>query len=269
MEFPPRYTVYVYCSTIHLNSALVFSYAQNELRHTGCVLDVHFSISSSQGVQRFVKATQENVPSLVTVTDGTAELLEQYNRKEKKKYWNFLEVQPGLLHWSSPKSSKTLSVFNRGVENLTFVYLDHPTDKLVFDEFCTTLSKTLQVDINRARMESKMIDDVPERIDLYHNTHKTEYLMTNSFLDSWALLGKPPSIIEGWKKIQRRFIFANSPLVKLLDSKGYSIAYWLQEYLAYHFENLYAVNHEFLTGLRRLGGSHLLKQGLQYLGVSH
>jgi hypothetical protein len=260
--------VLVFCSIIHLNSALVFAHAQDDLWNTGLPLDVHFNISSSEGVRLFENATRENIPSLVTVTEGTANLLEQKNLEGGKKYWKFLEVQPGLLHWSNPRTEESFSIAKQGVENLTFIYHDHPTDDLAFREFSTTLSKKLGLDIDKIHLKSRKINNVPERIDLYDNTSKKEFLLTNSFLDTWVLMGKSPSIIRGWEITQRRFIFANQPLIELGDNKGYPVVYWLQEYLAYLFENLFKVNHEFRTSLAKLGSSNLLKKGLQYIGVT-
>src|SRR5262245_63183953 len=71
LKSPPSYLIEVYCSTIHVDSALVLLQAREDLR-PGCRLEVMFYMTSSAALDGFVKTPR---PALITVTGGTAEKL--------------------------------------------------------------------------------------------------------------------------------------------------------------------------------------------------
>ena len=100
---PHRCEIQVFCSVIHLPAAIVFLLAQYDLRPQ-INLDVHFFQTSSRAVSEFERATTQNCPALVTVTDGTADIL----RKLPRRFAQFMEVAPVVMKLASTESGVSL-----------------------------------------------------------------------------------------------------------------------------------------------------------------
>jgi hypothetical protein len=236
-DFPPKHTIYVFCSVIHVNSAMVFLLAQHHLRHTGIELNVEFHRTSSSAVKRFEKATVERLPALVTVTEGTAKIL----RQTPKIFAQFMEVQHSFMKWAATEEIKATQL-NR----LQYTYLEHPTDQVVYEQF---EKKHLNED---RQIHTTPIDRPPECLDILSRARGNEVLLINSFMGSWAaeVMNKPLFFLDGWLGIEKRFVYGNRFLWSLSDARGVSIANWLQMYMASKFEDPRRVIGEFVANSR-------------------
>ena len=263
-DFPPRHTIVVYCSVIHVESALVLLLAQHELANTGCMLDIAFYNTSSDALRGFQKSTWRNEPALITVTEGTKNRLEDFTNAGKGGYYRLLEVPPGILRWTSPESRPVTAL--RDLFGQTFIYTNHPTDVLAVEEFQRVLVAQTESMTDRLQFTIRPpIDVVPECRDVYQGR---SFYLTNSFMDRWALLGNEPSaVILDWIKEERRFLFVNQPLCDLCDGKGRSIVRFLQQYLAWLYQDLSDVKRRFVNNLTHVGGGKYIKAGSRYLGV--
>jgi hypothetical protein len=257
---PPlkRPSIEAHCSTIHVDSALVLLYARRDLRPV-CNLEVAFHETSSVAVGRFLQASG---PALVTVTQGTAQRLADLTAAGRGRYVKFLKVQPGILRWSSPDSPSVKHPLD--LRGMKLRHIDHPTDLLAVKDFQSFLAGR-NVDPDHVGLEvAPPGSHVPEYRDEYR---KGELSLTNTFMALWAMKGARPSIVPGWKSIERRYLFVNGALCDLAGEKGFSVALFLQDYLAERFDNLREVRQRFVNDFHYMGGmSYMAAAGL-YLGV--
>jgi len=268
-----KYTIYTFCSTIHVNSALVLLLARNNLKNTSCNIEITFTTTSTQALYNFLSVTDSGDPAMITVTDGTAKKLEEFNKNGNTRFYKFIEVQPAYLHWTSPNLSEDITLKRFDIQKVTFVYLDHPTDVSVFNKFCHVLIDTGAI-TEPLNISSRIIKEVPEKLDIYRNANKYDFFLTNRFWDSWALQGRSPSIIkemnkEVWNEIEKRYIYINNNLYNLVDAKKRSISMWLQTYLTNYFRDLRLVKKELANNFSNGGLSEIFNHGLSYLGIKN
>lgn len=248
---PPRHRIEAHCSTIHVDSALVLLYARRDLRPV-CDLDVTFHDTSSVALRFF---QQSSHPALITVTQGTADKL----MSDNVRYTRILKVQPGILRWTSPEKIRV-----RDMRALRLVHIDHPTDILAVKDFQQFLSTRDDPRWSGVEFEvTPPSSDIPENRDVYK---PGVFSLTNSFMDLWTLKGRRPSIIPGWVSVERRYLFGNDLLFKLLDGNGASLVLFIQDYLAQCYENLHEIRESFWNNFR-LGRSDYMRAGGRYLGV--
>lgn len=237
-DFPPKHTVYVFCSVIHINSAIVFLLGQNSLRNTGVELQVEFDLTSATAVKKFRRATREGLPALVTVTEGTAKVLSESHQG----FGMFMEVPHFYLRWGS-----TEKIDKTELSELEYGYVGHPTDKIVFQEFAQKMMAAGQKQVH-----STVLEHPPECIDVLSTANRNKVFLVNPFMGSWAgsVLQKPLIFLDDWKGVERRFIFGNQRFWNLADGKGISVAHWLQIYLRSKFEDPGESIAEFVTTSR-------------------
>lgn len=223
-DFPPKHTVHVFCSVIHVQSVIVFLLAQNSLRNTGVELQVEFDPTSSAAIQKFRKATREGLPALVTVTKGTAKVLSE----SQQGFGPFMEVPHSYLRWGS-----TEKIEQAELSELEYAYVGHPTDRIVFEEF------TQNVIGRDKQLHSTVLEHPPECIDILSTATRNKVFLVDPFMGSWGgrVLQKPLIFLDDWKDVERRFIFGNPRFWNLADGKGTSVAHWLQIYLQSKFED--------------------------------
>jgi hypothetical protein len=257
---PPlkRPPIEAHCSTIHVDSALVLLHARRDLRPV-CSLEVAFHETSSVAVREFLQASG---PALVTVTQGTAQRLAALTEAGRGRYVKFLKVRPGILRWSSPDSRPVNHLLD--LRGMRLRHLDHPTDLLAVSEFQRFLAGR-NVDPGHVGL---MVAPPDSHVPEYRDEHrKGELSLTNTFMALWAMKGTRPSIVPGWKSVERRYLFVNGALCDLVDEKGFSLALFLQKYLAERFENLREVRQGFVDDFHYLDGASYMNAGGLYLGV--
>jgi len=248
-RWPPRHRIEAYCSTIHVDSALVLLYARRDLRSV-CELDVTFHNTSSIALKGFQQSSQ---PALITVTQGTANTLDGDMR-----YVKILRVQPGVLRWTSVSRMP-------GRRALRLVHNDHPTDLLAVTDFQKSLPSRNGPGWGSVEFEvTPPSSNIPENLDAYK---PGLFSLTNSFMDLWALKGKRPAIIPGWQSIERRYVYGNALLRNLIDGNGASIALFIQDYLAQCYERLNEMRQAFVKHSGQMGGNDYMQAGGRYLGL--
>jgi hypothetical protein len=253
-----RPSIEAHCSTIHVDSAIVLLYARRDLRPV-CNLEVSFHETSSVAMVEFLRASG---PAIVTVTQGTAQRLTDLTEAGRGRYMKFLKVQPGILRWSSPDSPAVRHPLD--LRGMRLRHIDHPTDLLAVRDFQSFLISR-NVDPSHVGLEvTPPGSHVPEYRDEYK---KGELSLTNTFMALWAMKGSSPAIVPGWKSIERRYLFVNGALRDLVDKKGFSLALFLQDYLAERFENLREVRQGFVDDFHFMGGASYMRAGGLYLGV--
>lgn len=254
MPAPPRHRIGVFCSTIHVDSALVVLQARWELR-MACDLEVMFHNTSAVALKGFLAA---NGPAMITVTQGTADKLDARARAGER-YTKLLRVQPGRLRWTSPEAKAITRL--EDVRGLRLVHIDHPTDLLAVQDFQRFVAGKVGLELELA----PPVEHVPECRDVYQGK---KFYLTNSFMDRWALRGvKEPAAIKGWESLEERYLYVNGTFCDLVDGRGQSVARFLRDYLAGRFEDMTGVKRQLFNDSGRLGASEYLLAGTVYLGV--
>lgn len=234
--------IQVFCSVIHLSSAIVFLLAQHDLRDW-LNLEINFSQSSSVAVEGFKRATIEKRPALVTVTDGTANVLSESSLGS----WQFMTTPPVALKLASIGNLEDFRATD--LRRFQYTVINHPTDLNIFQNFARKHFAKYE-----KPAELLLINEAPESIEVLSQAKRDQVLLVNPHMAHWANASvnglKPMSFLRGWQVVENRFIFGNSFFAALMDRSKAYVAKWLYLYLEDKFDNLRGQKSDFVTNTR-------------------